>query len=224
MRELGVLGLAVGTVVLAGWALVEARLPLPPVPSVPAFVGGGPSEPINEAPAEPSTASAAVVAPSPPVAEVAPAAEPGLRDQAWKSVELGEWDKARQLALECLAAARHDSSCRSALVASFSRRGQWDELHPYLSECLQLDPSNPTCLAASTMYNLKKGQLEEARHDVEALTVTGDHSVDSYAAAAEYALATKDTAGACTNFRAACAAGQPYACGRERELCASPKP
>lgn len=221
-------GLIAGTCALvtlgcAAYALIYVRAPIPAAAI--GGVGGGPTTPLPEtvtAPVPPENANenenananenASAVGEIPHSAGV-------LGTLAWKSIESGDYARANEQATECLALDKTRSSCRSALVSSFTRRGLWDEAYPVLARCAEEDPQNPTCLSALTMLHLRRGARDDAKKVLDLLVATGDKSADSHVAAAEYALASQDNGAACESFRAACSQSNAYGCQRVREVC-----
>jgi hypothetical protein len=228
-RFAAVRGLIAGTCALvtlgcAAYALIYVRAPIPAAAI--GGVGGGPTTPLPETvtapvPAESPTAPEPVGDKLPPDnanAEI-PHSAGVLGTLAWKSIESGDYARANEQASECLALDKTRSSCRSALVSSFTRRGLWDEAYPVLAKCAEEDPQNPTCLSALTMLHLRRGAKDDAKKVLDLLVATGDKTADSHVAVAEYALASQDNAAACESFRAACSQSNAYGCQRAREVC-----
>jgi hypothetical protein len=216
---------AVITLGCAAYALIYVRAPIPAAAI--GGVGGGPTTPLPETvtapvPAENENANANenanVNAPESAASEI-PHSAGVLGTLAWKSIDSGDYARAGEQASECLALDKTRSSCRSALVSSFTRRGLWDEAYPVLAKCAEEDPQNPTCLSALTMLHLRRGAKDDAKKVLDLLVATGDKSADSHVAAAEYALASQDNPAACESFRAACSQSSAYGCQRVREVC-----
>lgn len=138
-----------------------------------------------------------------------------------QSLDDADYDAARDSAAACLALDHTRSQCWHALVASFTRRGRLEEAHPHVVDCLREEPGNQTCLSAMMTWQVSHRELDGARTTLDALTATAPDSASMHLAAAEYAQANADEAGACTHFRAACDRGQPYACNRYKALCAT---